>query len=356
MRRRKIALWVILGYIIIAIMHPFIANDKPIICKVDGNYYFPVLSGKDQIEGVLDFALNPPIPYSYKSIHTEASFSAPLTKGHLLGTDILGRDTLAGLLKGTEIAVKIGLLSILFASILALLIGLFSSYSRRFPIKLGIGQFVLLVLSACILIYYSWMASYGKLSYLPVAIGVLVLVNIATWKLLPTPRKKIELPIDNLYLRFVEAMKSIPTLILLLALISIFERFTVTGLIILLAILMSPTLSRYIRAESLKILSQEYITAAKAYGASNLRILTIHLLPKLLTSLSVVLAFSISSAIIVESTLSFLGLGVPIDVVSWGSMLREARGNISAWWLAVFPGIALFGLILSLNILGEKEP
>ncbi|GLR17980.1 ABC transporter permease [Portibacter lacus] len=338
MKKRKLSYWIVGFYVFIAVFHPFIANENA--------HNFSILGKK--------FSISAPVAYSYNTIDETVSYSPPLKNGHLLGTDIIGRDTFAGILKGTEIAVKIGFLSVLLATILALCMGLFAAYSKINPFKIDLISGFLYLLSAICLVYYLWISSYTSYIYVVVALIFVVIINGGYQYLTRKKKKKWVLPIDGFYLRVVESMKALPSLILILACISIFEEFNVNGLILILAFLMWPGISRYVRAEALKVLSQEYILAAKAYGASDLRILWKHVLPKLFTSLSVIIAFSISAAILVESTLSFLGLGIPIDEVSWGTMLKEAQGNFSAWWLAIFPGIALFGLILSLNIIGEE--
>jgi peptide/nickel transport system permease protein len=339
MKRKKLAKWVLLGYVLIAVLHPFIANE--------GNYSFSVF-GKE-------VTLRAPIPYSYSTIDNDASFTPPFQSSHWLGTDIIGRDTFAGILKGTEIAVRVGFFSVFIALLFSLVVGLLVAYIKRFPIKVDFVSLILYFLSIVILIYYVWLGFYSSMAPFFLVFILLLGINMGYHYLSRNKKKKLNLPVDGIYFRIIEAMKAIPGLIFILACVSIFDRFTVNGLILILAFLIWPTLSRYIRAEALKILAQDYITAAKAYGASGFRILYIHVLPKLFTSLSVVLAFAISSAILIESTLSFLGIGIPIEQVSWGSLLKEGQRNFSAWWLAVFPGIALFGLILCLNIIAEKD-
>lgn len=339
MKRKKVAKWILLGYIAIAILHPFIANEN--------NYSFKVF-GKEM-------TLRAPIPYSFNTIDSDASFTPPFQSKHWLGTDIIGRDTFAGILKGTEIAVRVGFFSVLIASLFSLVVGLLVAYLKRFPIKVDWISMLMYFLSLIIITYYFWVGLYSSMFAFFIVFILLLGINVGYHYLSRHKKKALTLPIDGIYFRIIEAMKAIPGLIFILACVSIFDRFTVNGLILILAFLMWPTLSRYIRAEALKILGEDYITAARAYGASGIRILYIHVLPKLFTSLSVVVAFAISSAILIESTLSFLGIGIPIEQVSWGSLLKEGQGNFSAWWLAIFPGLALFGLILSLNIIAERE-
>jgi len=339
MRRKKIAKWTLIIYVLIALLHPFVANERRLEVQI---------FGRDMSFGAI-------VPFSSNTIDESESFSPPLTGGHLLGTDIIGRDTFAGILKGTEIAVRIGFLSVFLSLCFALIVGLSVAYMKRFPVKVDAVSIVLYLLSAVIAIYYLWVGIHTSMIVCGSVFLFLFFVNFSYQYLSRNKRKQWDLPVNGIYLRIIEAMKAVPGLIFVLACISIFDKFDVNGLILILAFLMWPALSRYIRAEALKVLAQDYVLAAKAYGASGFRILYKHVLPKLFTSLSVIVAFAISSAILIESTLSFLGIGVPIDQVSWGSMLKEAQGNFSAWWLAIFPGIALFGLILSLNILAEKE-
>ena len=384
-KSKRWAFGLIVVFFLTAVIHPFIANEKPLYCKIDGQHYFPVTRSIANNLGLTkpyknvddflwkeksyDFKIMPVIPYSYNTLDKKnAGYKSPfaqqeienLWQRHWLGTDILGRDTAAGILKGTEIAVKIGFFSVLLAALIAIVIGLGAAYTTRFPIRMDFFGATLLLVSAILVIYYIWYAFYVGISALVIpALFLFALYAVYVfwpekYRIRLLQKSEFNIPFDSILMRVLEAMKSIPGLIFLLACISVFDSFSVSGLIFILAFLIWPGLTRYVRAEALKILGQDYITAAKAYGASRTRILTKHVLPKLFTSLSVVLAFAISATILVESTLSFLGIGIPIEQVSWGTMLREAKNNFPAWWLAVFPGIAMFGLILSLNILGEE--
>ena len=103
----------------------------------------------------------------------------------------------------------------------------------------------------------------------------------------------------------------------------------------------------------LQIRSLEYIQAAKVLGASPMRSLWRHALPNALGPVYVALSFGIAGAILVEASLSFLGIGMPADAASWGKLLRFARSTSSAWWLAVFPGMAIFLMVTIFNLLGE---
>lgn len=112
-------------------------------------------------------------------------------------------------------------------------------------------------------------------------------------------------------------------------------------------------IAKYIRAELLKVRSLEYIEAAQSLGFSEWRIMLRHAIPNSLTSVLITVAFGVASAILVESSLSFLGIGVQADVMTWGKLLNASREEISAWHLAIFPGLAIFITVTVFNLLGE---
>ena len=107
------------------------------------------------------------------------------------------------------------------------------------------------------------------------------------------------------------------------------------------------------RNEFLKVRTLDYVTAAVALGAPTPLILVRHILPNALAPVLVAVVLGIATAILTESSLSFLGIGVPAELVTWGSILNEARSNTFAWWLAVFPGGAIFVAVVAYNLVGE---
>ena len=111
--------------------------------------------------------------------------------------------------------------------------------------------------------------------------------------------------------------------------------------------------ARFARAETLAIKEENYILSAKAMGYSDLRIMFKHILPNIAPTLIIVACFSAAGTVLLESTLSFLGIGLAAEDVSWGKILAEGR-NLKSWWLVVFPGGAIFFLILSLNVLSDR--
>jgi peptide/nickel transport system permease protein len=112
-------------------------------------------------------------------------------------------------------------------------------------------------------------------------------------------------------------------------------------------------IARITRAEFLKIRNLEYIQAGKALGFSQSRIIFRHALPNGIAPALVIIAFGVAAAILIESSLSFLGIGVPADVVTWGSLIASGRAHFGAWWLVVFPGLAILLTVSVYNLLGE---
>ena len=145
---------------------------------------------------------------------------------------------------------------------------------------------------------------------------------------------------------------SIPTLFLIISVVAIVK----PSLFIVMAVIGFTSwtgIARFIRAELLRVRSIEYIEAANALGFSEFRIIFRHAIPNALSPVLISVAFGIASAILIESTLSFLGVGVPVETLTWGSMLSSARQSPSAWWLAVFPGFAIFITVTIYNLVGE---
>jgi peptide/nickel transport system permease protein len=112
-------------------------------------------------------------------------------------------------------------------------------------------------------------------------------------------------------------------------------------------------IARFVRGEFLKVRAMDYVAAAQSLGASDSRIMLRHVLPNAIAPVLVSMSFGVAGAILTESALSFLGIGVPAQLVTWGSLLSVAQSNSSAWWLAVFPGAAIFVTVLAYNLLGD---
>ena len=237
-----------------------------------------------------------PIPHDPYEVDLDAVL-APPSRAHWLGTDGLGRDLAARLVHGARVSVTVGLLT----AVLALLVG----------VPLGA------------------LAGYRG--------GVA----------------------DAVISRCVEAVLCFPSLLLALAVLATAPAWVESlpdGVRIALVLGVSgwTPVARYLRGEFLRLKGSEMVTAARASGAGHLRIALRHLLPSALAPVLVTAAFAVGAAILLEAALSFLGLGVRPPTATWGGLLTEARVHVErAWWLALFPGAALFAAVLACNLVGE---
>ncbi|WP_138470082.1 ABC transporter permease [Poseidonocella sp. HB161398] len=218
-------------------------------------------------------------------------FLVPFTMdGFPLGTDTLGRDVAAGLVHGARVSLLVGLVS----TIVALAIGV--------PLGAVAG-------------FYGGWADEGAM-------------------------------------RFTEFFQTIPNFALAIVLVAILEP-TLTSITLAIAIVSWPPVARLVRAEVMAVKSREYVDAARLAGLSNIRILTGEVLPNTVSPIIVMASLMVATAILLESSLSFLGLGDP-NAMSWGYMIGAARTVIrSAWWLSFFPGVAILVTVLALNLIGE---
>jgi peptide/nickel transport system permease protein len=152
--------------------------------------------------------------------------------------------------------------------------------------------------------------------------------------------------------RLFEIMISIPTFFLLITVAAIF-RSSIFLTMAIIGLTSWVGIARFTRSEFLRIRNLDYVTAAISIGVHNRSVMFRHILPNALAPVIVSVVLGIAGAILTESALSFLGIGVPAELVTWGSILNEASGATFAWWLAVFPGLAIFITVLAYYLVGE---
>ena len=162
----------------------------------------------------------------------------------------------------------------------------------------------------------------------------------------------MRIPSDMLLSRLIEIVVSLPLFILILAIAAI-SRPSLINLMIIIGFTNWTGIARLTRAEMLRIRHLEFIQSAEALGYSNFRIIFRHALPNAIAPALVSISFGIANAILIESALSFIGLGVPPDITTWGSLLNAGRSNFNAWWLVVFPGLFIFITVTVYNLIGE---
>lgn len=379
----------------IAILADILANEKPLVCKYNDTVYFPVFRGATVAIGINEWpkefqnvewdnlpyqwAVFPPVPYLPKNVdYDNAQFVSPFADQnikstqwrHWLGTDNLGHDVLAGMIHGTRIALLVGLVSMSIASVIGILFGAMAGYFGDDKLKVSRGRIILNVL----FLYFAYFYAFGARSYvLQDAIGssfinfffqliisfiifivIMFLANLLANPLKKVPffKKKVDVAVDMLVSRLIEIMVSIPTLFLIISIIAI-AKPSIFLVMAIIGLTGWTGIARFIRAELLRVRSLEYIEAAHALGFNETRIVFKHAIPNALSPVLISIAFGIASAILIESTLSFLGIGVPAEELTWGSLLASARQSPSAWWLAIFPGLAIFITVTIYNLVGE---
>jgi peptide/nickel transport system permease protein len=160
--------------------------------------------------------------------------------------------------------------------------------------------------------------------------------------------------VDTLIMRTTDLLLAIPQILLLISAAALFKAGIVTTVIVI-GVTSWPGAARLVRGQFLALRNQEFVTAARASGATPGRLMRRHLLPNTLSVIIVEATLWLAYAILLEATLSYLGLGVPLPTPSWGNMLQQGQTELlnGAWWLTVFPGLAIFLVVLAFNLLGD---
>ena len=229
-------------------------------------------------------------PYGPATINVYNVLSPP-DSAHLLGTDDLGRDVLSRIIWGSRASLKVGFIAVGIAITIGTVLGSIAGF-------------------------------YGG-------------------------------TIDSLLMRFVDIMLAFPTFFLILAVIAIVEP-SISTIMIIIGLTGWMDVARLVRAEFLTLKERDFVSAARAIGASDFRIIFRHIIPNALSPVFVAATFGIAGAILTESGLSFLGLGVQPPEPSWGNILTSGKDYITvAWWLSLFPGLAILITVLSYNLVGE---
>jgi peptide/nickel transport system permease protein len=360
----RLSLFLIGTYIMVALFSPFLAGDKPIMCKSEDAWIFPFLSDKmlKNYNAGSTTCIMPLIPYSGGYAETAKNYGMSPFAGqkpgetenrHWLGTDKLGRDVAAGMIRGCGIALKIGFLSVFFSFLIGVSLGMAAGYFQDKGIKINAISMMIYLTGLVIIGYMIWMEfvvfRHNLFLFFVMMIGLILVLKITghLWAKY-SGDYKISIPLDTILVKSIEIRKSFPGIFLLLALISVCKVPSVWNIVLIITLLSWADFARLARGDTLSVKSENYITSATVLGMPDVRIIFRHILPNIMPTLIVAVCFSIGSAVILESTLSFLGVGLPVEEVSWGKMLAEGR-NMRYWWLVVFPGLAIFLMVLSLN-------
>jgi peptide/nickel transport system permease protein len=192
-----------------------------------------------------------------------------------------------------------------------------------------------------------------------IAFFLAIILSLVVWKLLCVLLKNIKilnhsiyLPIDILNTKFTEIVFAIPSYFIILA-FSSFLGNSMWAIILVLALTSWPQSALLMRAELLRIREMNYINALKLSGIGPFRILIKHAIPNAISPLLVNFVFFVSGLLIVESTLSYIGIGLSADIATWGKVISSFKHNTANWWVAFFPGIIIFLTILSIHKIGN---
>ncbi len=229
-------------------------------------------------------------PYDPNEINVKAILLGPSMQ-HWMGTDGLGRDVFSRMLHGGRISLLVGLVAVGISTLIGILLGAIAGF------------------------YRGW--------------------------------------VDICIMRLVDVMLSIPSFFLILAVIA-FLTPSIINIMIVIGLTSWMGVTRLVRAEFLSLREREYVLASRTLGARDYRIIFTHLLPNSLTPIIVSAVLGVAGAVLMESGLSFLGLGVQAPQASWGNILTDGKEYIQfAWWLSLFPGLAILITVLGYNLLGE---
>ncbi|HIE90447.1 MAG TPA: ABC transporter permease [Methylophilaceae bacterium] len=229
-------------------------------------------------------------PYNPDVFDVKAILLSPSSL-HWMGTDGLGRDVLSRMLYGGRISLFVGLVAVGISTAIGIILGALAGY------------------------YRGW--------------------------------------VDTVIMRLVDIMLSIPSFFLILAVIA-FLTPSIINIMIVIGLTSWMGVTRLVRAEFLSLSSREFVLASRSLGARDMRLIFIHLLPNSLTPIIVSAVLGVAGAVLLESSLSFLGLGVQAPQASWGNILTDGKAYIQfAWWLSLYPGMAILLTVLGYNLLGE---
>ena len=413
-KKNKIALvslYLLFALVIVALFAPYIANDRPLYAEYEGNTLYPAFASSTKTDSIynqkgdfirvlqyditdwrqlkLTYVIWPLIPYSAESMDRyNRDYAAPSGKQrfkneageiidipskfrHILGTDGIGRDLASGLVHGSRISLMVGLVSMGIASLIGIILGALAGFFGDSKLKMPRIKYYLTLFGIFMGLFYGFGqrkyvlsqafsegvgdGMFAMLVSIMIVIGITILFRLLSNTIkLAWLNNEVSVPIDTFVSRGIELLNSIPRLLLIITITAVVER-SIWIVMIIIGVTGWTGIARFTRAEFLRIRSLEFVQAAESLGYSSIRTIFQHALPNALAPVFVSIAFGIASAILIESGLSFLGIGVPDDIVTWGSLLNLGRQNLEAWWLIIYPGMAIFITITIYNMIAEAS-
>ncbi|MFM9949710.1 MAG: ABC transporter permease [Saprospiraceae bacterium] len=390
--KNRAALWslrMLYALIFVAVFADFLANDKPIYCRIEGQTYFPIfkeygikwgLSQGDEAyfrrewqNEVYEAVIFPPITYSAQQVDTPNRNASPFGKQavtswrfrHWMGTDGIGRDIAALMVHGARAAVLVSVISMGIATLIGLLLGSLAGFFGDERLRTSAPRLLLNLIALAAGFFYGFSVRAFAitegvlftevLKSLGILLTCLLVANLIAGQIERRFKfpASVAIPADTLVNRAIEILSAIPTILLLLSAAALIQKPSILYIMAIIGLLRWTGIARYIRAELLKIRSLEYVEAARAMGLSEWRILFRHALPNGLAPVLVAVAFGMANTILIEASLSFLGIGLSPESASWGNVLQDARSSPQSWWIALFPGLGIFITITLFNLIGE---
>jgi len=280
-------------------------------------------------------------------VNLSMTYLAPFENSNfILGTDGLGRSVAYGLMNGIKVSLLIAIITAALSFVFALFFSYLAGYLGNERLRLSVPTIMIFSVTTVLSLFYLWYSPSVLIiiGWLALCFFIFKLDNIAFQKL-----NKKSLPLDTFIMKYVALQKSLPGLFLILFVFALTSERSMINMIAIITFSRIPSLIRLSRSEVLKIKNQEFVVAAEAMGIKSFKVFTKHIVPNILTPIRTYLIYSLAATVLIESTLSFLGLGLSVDTVTLGSMLSSSRDYFSAWWLAILPGSVIFLLIYSLR-------
>jgi len=275
-----------------AVLAVFLAATLLALLRSGRQEVFETIDYKTQILNggiTASLALFPPVAFGINEDHLVDKYLPPGSR-YWMGTDGNGRDLLTRMIWGSRISLSVGFVAVAIYVVIGVLVGTMAGYFR------------------------GW--------------------------------------VDIVLSRLIEIVICFPAFFLILAVLA-FLQPSIFNIMVVIGITGWVTEARLVRGEFLRLTDQEFVLAAKGLGVSEWRIIFRHILPNGLAPLLVAASFGVASAILIESSLSFLGFGISVPTPSWGGILNEARENFRYWWITIFPGLAIFSTVTAYNLVGE---
>ena len=292
-------------------------------------------------------------PLSIPDLETLRPEEIPRLGIFLFGTDNLGRDVFARMLQGAWVSLTVGFVAVGISVIVGIFMGGLSGYFGQSRVR--VDQLLiagLLVIGMALLSGAARMVGMSLISA-----GVLLLAfNFLTRKSKSFRGRFLSagtFTVDTLIMRFVDIMLCFPSFFLILTVVALLPA-SIYNIMIVIGLTSWMGATRFVRAEFLSLREQDFVTAARAMGLGNMRIIFRHMIPNAIAPVLVSATIGIASAILTEAGLSFLGFGVPPPHATWGNILSDGKRFIfDAPWLTFVPGIAILIVVLSFNLFGE---